>query len=398
MSQNYIYGSDDSGDLLVWDETGTQVDSHNEEGAGRNIHQTPDYVYTAYYESSQKLRQYSKNGTDIIQEWEIEPPGNEDLFTAPNQDILYASGNSGNTTVYRYSKTDGTEIWSSTVGDYAEDELLRGGVALSNGNFAIAIKKGKGDYQHKVREIDGSGNQVNEILIDSGSNSSPNGISRDNDDNYVVHQGGYLSKWDPDTGNKIWTADTSQYDNESLTRDNKGIYYVTEPVRSGYGKITSVNDDGVVQVPQYDDGGAADPQSYSSLIFTETGTLVSYFTENRNLVAVDFSGPTEEWKYTSGTTVYGDGYTLSASPSYTAHPEEWEYAISGNVVQNGSGVSGAKIFIVDDTNGELLTTTTTDSNGDWSATAPSTEIHVSAQYTDGNGDEYNAKSLPYISI
>ena len=71
--------------------------------------------------------------------------------------------------------------------------------------------------------------------------------------------------------------------------------------------------------------------------------------------------------------------------------------ISGQVTLSGSGVEGAKLFLVNETTGELEATTTSDANGDYGfgAARPGDTYHVAVQYDDGT-DKYNAKSKPYL--
>ena len=70
--------------------------------------------------------------------------------------------------------------------------------------------------------------------------------------------------------------------------------------------------------------------------------------------------------------------------------------ISGQVTLSGSGVEGVKVFLVNDTTGELKATITTDTDGNYSFDAFSGDTyHVAVQYDDGT-DKYNAKSKPYL--
>jgi hypothetical protein len=69
---------------------------------------------------------------------------------------------------------------------------------------------------------------------------------------------------------------------------------------------------------------------------------------------------------------------------------------SGTVTFNGNPVQGATVYAIDKGNNELISTMTTDSNGDYSFTAlDGTPIHVSAQWQDGS-DLYNAFSQPNV--
>lgn len=73
-------------------------------------------------------------------------------------------------------------------------------------------------------------------------------------------------------------------------------------------------------------------------------------------------------------------------------------SISGTVTLDGSGVSGAKVYVINDTDGTLEGSTTTDSNGDYSISVTGgITVHVAVQYEDGNGNQYNDHSKPFVA-
>lgn len=73
------------------------------------------------------------------------------------------------------------------------------------------------------------------------------------------------------------------------------------------------------------------------------------------------------------------------------------YTVSGTVTLSGSPVQGATIEVIDQTNGDLEATTTTDSNGDYSVSVESgITVHVCCRYDDGV-DTYNSKSKPFVT-
>jgi len=73
------------------------------------------------------------------------------------------------------------------------------------------------------------------------------------------------------------------------------------------------------------------------------------------------------------------------------------YTVSGNVTLSGSPVQGATIEVIDQTNGDLEATTTTDSNGDYSVTVETgITVHVCCRYEDG-GTQYNSESKPFVT-
>ena len=68
--------------------------------------------------------------------------------------------------------------------------------------------------------------------------------------------------------------------------------------------------------------------------------------------------------------------------------------IAGQVTLNNSGVSGATVRVIDQTNKNYIGDTTTDSNGNYSiAVIEDNYHHVVVEYTDGDGNKYNAASL-----
>ena len=70
--------------------------------------------------------------------------------------------------------------------------------------------------------------------------------------------------------------------------------------------------------------------------------------------------------------------------------------ISGTVNLSSSGVEGAKLFLVNETTGQLAATTTTDVDGNYKfGVGSGNTYHVVVQYDDGS-TKYNAKSKPYL--
>jgi hypothetical protein len=70
--------------------------------------------------------------------------------------------------------------------------------------------------------------------------------------------------------------------------------------------------------------------------------------------------------------------------------------ISGVVTISGTGVQGAKIYVINQENDSIEATATTDSNGNYSVTVPALPLyHVTVQYDDGS-EKYNAPSKPYV--
>lgn len=106
--------------------------------------------------------------------------------------------------------------------------------------------------------------------------------------------------------------------------------------------------------------------------------------------------------YTNTPTV-----TVSTSQSLTSQRSadaglhttlnvEAQKTLSGTCTFDGSGVSGAVIYVVNTINDEVEVKTTSDSNGNWVANVPKgNTYHVAAQYDDGT-DKYNEHSKPFL--
>jgi hypothetical protein len=71
--------------------------------------------------------------------------------------------------------------------------------------------------------------------------------------------------------------------------------------------------------------------------------------------------------------------------------------ISGTVTLGGAGQQNVTVLVINSDTDSLVTTTTTDSNGDYSVDVPAnTTYHLAVQYDDGQGNQYNAKSKPFL--
>lgn len=102
----------------------------------------------------------------------------------------------------------------------------------------------------------------------------------------------------------------------------------------------------------------------------------------------------------SGTTYYyrvsafnSDGESSLSNEANTTTLS----SVSGTVTLNSSGVSGATVYIIDDTNGDLEATATTDSNGNYSVDVPNgLTVHATVRYDDGS-TKYTSKSKPFVT-
>lgn len=72
--------------------------------------------------------------------------------------------------------------------------------------------------------------------------------------------------------------------------------------------------------------------------------------------------------------------------------------LSGTCTQGGSGVSGAKVYLIDADTDALMAVETSDANGDYTfPLVANGTYHVAAEYTSG-GTDYNAPSQPFIDV
>lgn len=71
--------------------------------------------------------------------------------------------------------------------------------------------------------------------------------------------------------------------------------------------------------------------------------------------------------------------------------------VSGTVTLNGNPVSGATVYLIDETN-NTLSSKTTASDGTYTFYVdPGLTVHVAVQYDDGNGNQYNDYSKPFVT-
>lgn len=78
------------------------------------------------------------------------------------------------------------------------------------------------------------------------------------------------------------------------------------------------------------------------------------------------------------------------------------YIISGTVTISGSPQANAVIYLIDENTDTLLSYTTTNAAGFYLfgpgiALDITHTYHVAAEYDDGGGNKYNAKSYPFIT-
>lgn len=93
--------------------------------------------------------------------------------------------------------------------------------------------------------------------------------------------------------------------------------------------------------------------------------------------------------------------TNSEGTSYGSDVEfdTLDAVISGTCVLSGSPVSGAKITLIDSDTDAVVATDTSDGSGNYAFLGldVTKTYHVTAEYDDGGGSQYNALSLPYMT-
>lgn len=132
------------------------------------------------------------------------------------------------------------------------------------------------------------------------------------------------------------------------------------------------------------DADVADTDTVQFRAVQSDGTLLAAYT-NTPTVTVTTS-------QTASVTVVST--TASSAVSPTAQETT---TLSGTCTLSGSAVSGAVVYVVDTVNDAVLAETTSDSNGDWSASVQVGQtVHVAAQYDDGT-DKWNEYSKPFLT-
>lgn len=394
MSDSYIYAGHETDDyyscsVAVYDKDGNEL---NEAVSGiysiNWITQSASSVYVYGYDGSEDiLRKYDKNGTDLNFQWSAATNSSPDWAFAKNEDPIVNANYGGASYIRRYDKTDGSQVWSTS---YSSDYRGHGITVLSTGNVAIGIEDTE-NGNHLIQEYDAtSGQKVNEIP--SQPNKYPRSISRDLDDNYVVGYNSSLTKHDSQSGDVIWQLSLSLDQVSSVHWDGDN-YYIFRDANVYAGEIEKVDNTGnSLWHKDYESlGSAAEPLPYN------TGSNFLVYTSSK-FELLDGDDGYAIWTNNLGYP-YENVIAISAYPQATAFPVEWgiRIEISGTVVDGGTGVSGAKVTVLDDTSDEVLTTTTTDADGNWSATVPDTRLHVVAQYQDDSGAVYNTTSYPFVN-
>lgn len=118
----------------------------------------------------------------------------------------------------------------------------------------------------------------------------------------------------------------------------------------------------------------------------ETNTLAGFDGSAGNTVwlHVEYGAPASP----TDTSPTFSSYTLDTASTAT---------VSGTVTLDSSALEGAKITVINDTQGAIQGTATTDVNGAYSVDCPPGDtVHVLLEYDDGAGTQYNDESQPFV--
>lgn len=378
---NYFYAGDGGTDILeLFDHNGNNITDVGHGDSYDDVEQTPDgYVYTV---ASNIFRQYSQNTDGTLTEnWNITNNvfDNEITFAEGGDIIGLVYNGSENYAITRRSKTDGSVVWSSSYTQTPWD-ITR----LDNGNVASIFDN------RVIRELDAdSGSLVNTFSVDVDS-----GISRDDNDNYVVFGSYEMIKYDRD-GNKIWTTEfdsPSAADVQSLYRGyNKYYGFSTDNNRYEFyvvddngNRIWTETVDRLKGFKPYESNGSV-KIGWGTSQYSNTNNATGQFDVETQ--SVDWS-----WEYMDGPSA------ISGGPKYEPFEEDWlpTVTLSGTVELQGGPIEGAEIIVIDDDANEIVDRVSSDSNGDWSTTVVEGTYHIISQYEDADGNTYNTESYPYV--
>lgn len=72
--------------------------------------------------------------------------------------------------------------------------------------------------------------------------------------------------------------------------------------------------------------------------------------------------------------------------------------ISGTVTDsNDEGISGVSVIAIDEPNENIVDTDITDSAGEFSLDVGDASYHILFSYEDGEGNQYNSESKPFVT-
>lgn len=89
--------------------------------------------------------------------------------------------------------------------------------------------------------------------------------------------------------------------------------------------------------------------------------------------------------------------TATATTTVSLTSPETIPTLSGTVTLNGSGVQGAVVYVINDTEQQIEHRVTTDSSGNYSVNVARGETyHITVQYEDGTGTKFTDTASPYV--
>ncbi|MCU4754249.1 PQQ-binding-like beta-propeller repeat protein [Halobacteria archaeon AArc-curdl1] len=397
MADQRIYVSTSESDLYWYTPDGESTSGPTADYI-YTIYQTPTYLYIAGHDGTQKyLRQYEKvdNGNEL--RWESHSRDGNQLIPLPNEDIIEADPQVGDN-VRRFSSEDGSVIWELAPD---EDGNITDVTVLSNSNVLVAYDGSSG----AIVEYDWEdGSVINTLEVESVIRT----ISRDDNDNYVIGESfDTIRKRTPD-GDIIWEVEPIGSSPEFCARTDE-VYVITY---NSDNYVSIIDEDGNI-VTEYrtdhiiDEYNEDSRSSYAVPLYDEARNLLIAQTADvdddgdNEICVVDPFDESMLWSdshWDNGFNSNGE-HDVSAAPPYVSFEGEWIETIdlSGTVGLQGTPIEGAEILVIDDESDEFLERVVADENGEWSAEVADTTLHVTAQYEDEDGNQYNAESYPYVT-
>lgn len=262
-------------------------------------------------------------------------------------------------------------------------------------------------------------------------------FTRDEEYIHTVSYGdGVIHRCDPDTGDEIDTWAPTGQDLAGVLYYN-GNWYISDDSSTAFSKY-----DGWKGVEEAYNTESPNAHASNLVVDDNDGTIFTG-TDNAEIVAFDTDPLGKKWETNLGSSASNPDITsLSVTPSgrvfanerdeestyglntdgdilwdrqdvgffiwqsFSAYPQYDIYAnddwygsieLSGMVTKHDDPVEGAEILVIDDTEEEFVTRVVSDANGNWSADAPDSTLHVVTQYEDEDGTQYHDVSYPFIT-
>ena len=380
MAFDYIYLRDESQNnnlAKVDNATGERVDTIDLGDEVTAVERdTEGHVYVGVGAYGDSVRKYTPDLGEQLWESSEEVYAWYHIRVGPNEDDVYTGGDAW---VARIDSTSGDVVWKSAI---AENDVMD----MSFDDQYLYIHY---DDTYEQQRVDPTSGSVEEEVMMSGYNTHTSGI--------VVTDEWYISSGyrafalyrsdDFSEGDYFDDDEFNVYNYTSLESNEDGLY----TAGGDGGRVAHVDFDGNTQWQMQ-----LDPDWLRSIDVSPNAVWV---VDDSGLYRLDPDTGDVVWHNENVTQSY-PGYSLGGFPSMDMIGKENYFVpieLSGTVVDGGDPVSGAKVTAIDDTSDEIVTTTTTDSDGNWSATVPDTQLHIVAQYEDDSGTKYNTESYPYVN-